>query len=64
MDRSDTKHITNSHDQFFRRVMSDPRLARDFLVAWLPKDLCRRIDFSILELQPRSYINEVRKESN
>jgi predicted transposase/invertase (TIGR01784 family) len=55
--------ITNPHDQFFRTAMADIRVARDFLNAWLPHDLRSRMDFSKLEMQPRSYINEVRQES-
>ena len=53
----------NSHDQFFRTAMADKRVARDFLKAWLPQDLCQQIDFKQLELQPRSHINDVRQES-
>lgn len=55
--------LTNPHDQFFRTAMANPRVARDFLKAWLPKDICARIDFEKLEIQPRSYINDVRQES-
>ena len=55
--------ITNPHDQFFRTAMADLRVARDFLNAWLPHDLRERIDFSKLEMQSRSYINQVRQES-
>jgi predicted transposase/invertase (TIGR01784 family) len=43
--------------------MADPRVARDFLNAWLPHDLRSRIDFERFEMQPRSYINDVRQES-
>lgn len=36
--------------------MADKRVARDFLMAWLPGELCQRIDFEHLEIQPRSHI--------
>ncbi|MFY7790431.1 MAG: Rpn family recombination-promoting nuclease/putative transposase [Polynucleobacter sp.] len=55
--------IPNPHDQFFRTVMSDNRVACDFLKAWLPEDLRERIDFTALTMQPRSYISDVRQES-
>jgi len=51
------------HDKFFRTVMSDKRVARDFLKSYLPQDIAQVIDWENLELKPRSYINEVRKES-
>lgn len=55
--------INNAHDQFFRTAMADKRVARDFLMAWLPGELCQRFDFDQLEIQPRSHINDVRQES-
>ncbi|MEQ1790244.1 MAG: Rpn family recombination-promoting nuclease/putative transposase [Rickettsiales bacterium] len=58
-----SNRITHAHDAFVRTVMSDPRVARDFFLAHLPKDLCEVIDINHLVLQPRSYINDVRKES-
>ncbi|OJY54836.1 MAG: hypothetical protein BGO90_10405 [Legionella sp. 40-6] len=55
--------ISNAHDQFFRTAMADKRVARDFLMAWLPSELYKSVDFEQLEIQPRSYINDIRKES-
>ncbi|MBA2650536.1 MAG: Rpn family recombination-promoting nuclease/putative transposase [Legionella sp.] len=63
MKKNTKNKIINPHDQFFRTALANPRVARDFLKAWLPKDLCERIDFEKLEIQPRSYINDVRQES-
>jgi recombination-promoting nuclease RpnB len=63
MNKNNNKQISNAHDQFFRTAMSDKRVARDFLMAWLPNALCQSIDFNQLEIQPRSHINDVRKES-
>ena len=57
------KGITNAHDQFFRTALSNQRVVREFLTAWLPSSLREGIDFSHLELQPRSQINDLRKES-
>lgn len=63
MENKNQLPITNAHDQFFRTAMSDKRVARDFLLAWLPGELRRHINFERLEIEPRSYINDVRKES-
>jgi len=63
MNNSNDNQITNAHDQFFRTAMADKRVARDFLMAWLPNELCQSVDFDRLEIQPRSHINDVRKES-
>jgi len=63
MNNDNNSQINNAHDQFFRTAMADKRVARDFLISWLPGDICQRIDFTKLEMQPRSYINDVRQES-
>jgi predicted transposase YdaD len=63
MNNDNNNQITNAHDQFFRTAMADKRVARDFLMAWLPADLCQNVDFEQLEIQPRSHINDIRKES-
>jgi recombination-promoting nuclease RpnB len=56
-------NINNAHDQFFRNAMSNKKVAREFLKTWLPADLCKLVDFNHLEIQPRSYINDLRQES-
>lgn len=63
MNKKNKNQISNAHDQFFRTAMTDQRVARDFLQAWLPSTLCQSIDFEQLEIQPRSHINDVRQES-
>ena len=55
--------IQHAHDQFFRTVMSDRRVASEFLRAHLPHALCVLIDFDHLKVEPRHYANEVRQES-
>ena len=61
--RMANNEINNPHDKFFRTAMGDKRVAQDFLKAWLPNDLCQNVNFEQLEMQPRSYINDIRKES-
>lgn len=55
--------VTNPHDQFFKTAMKDKRVAREFLMRHLPKDLNNQVDFDNLALQPGSFINDIRKES-
>jgi predicted transposase/invertase (TIGR01784 family) len=55
--------IYYAHDHFFRTVMKDVRVAREFFTVHLPVDLQKLINFNNLVLQPRSYINDVRKET-
>jgi len=57
------KHITKAHDHFFRMVMSDKRVAREFFETHLPNDLLKIADLNCLELQPGSYIDDMRQES-
>ncbi len=58
-----SQRIVHAHDAFVRTVMSDPRIAREFFTIYLPNDIRELIDFNNLILQPRSYIDDVRKES-
>lgn len=62
MDMS-SQRIAHAHDAFVRTVMSDPRIAREFFTVHLPCDIRELVDFNHLVLQPRSYIDDVRKES-
>jgi predicted transposase/invertase (TIGR01784 family) len=44
-------------------AMSDKRVAREFFEAHLPEDLRNLADLNKLELEPGSYIDDVRQES-
>ena len=48
------KHISKAHDHFFRMMMSDKRVAREFFLAHLPKEVLSVIDLNHLEMQPGS----------
>ena len=54
----DTKEqgISQAHDQFFRTVMQDKRVASAFLKVHLPADLLAITDLDQLEIQPRSVV--------
>lgn len=61
MDKTLTS-IAHPHDQFFRDVMSDLRIAREFFTLHLPKKILDQIDLKTLELQPSSYFNKIHQE--
>lgn len=62
MNKTD-KTLSNAHDKFFRTVMTNKRVARDFLTNHLPKEILHEIDLDNLTFQPRSYIDDIRKET-
>lgn len=51
------------HDFFFRKSMSDPRVAKDFFLEHLPPALHKQIDWSQLKLQNVSFLDEHFKRS-
>jgi len=55
--------VIQEHDKFFREIMQDMRVARDFVKAHLPQDVLTAIDLDYLELQPRTLTDETRRES-
>ena len=60
--KSPTKAI-NPHDKFFRTAMADPKVAQDFLKSWLPQDISEKVNFAKLVIEPRTFINDIRKET-
>lgn len=56
-------YVAQPHDKFVRTMMSNPRVARDFFKAHLPRELIQATDLQNMKLQPRSYINDIRKET-
>jgi recombination-promoting nuclease RpnB len=57
------RHIPKAHDHFFRMMMSDKRVAREFFESHLPRNMLAVADLNYLELQSSSYIDDIRKES-
>ncbi len=51
------KGINNVHDKFFKRYMSEPSVAKDFLKTFLPKKLLQEIDIESLKMSKDSYIS-------
>lgn len=50
--------INSPHDRYFRSVMTDLRVARDFFQHHLPESIKKIIDFNSLNLCKESYIDE------
>lgn len=61
--KASTSRLSHPHDKFFKRVMRDKRIAREFLAAHLPEDIRRVVDLNQLELEPGNYINDIGQES-
>lgn len=55
--------ISKPHDLFFQEAFANKKVAKEFLKTHLPADLLSVIDTNDLELQPRNFINAIRKES-
>ncbi len=46
------------HDALVRRVLGDPATARAWLQARLPRDVARHLDFTALQLQPGTFVDD------
>jgi predicted transposase/invertase (TIGR01784 family) len=57
------QHIPHAHDFFFKMAMSDKRIAREFFDAHLPEEIRKVVELEQLELEPTSYIDDMRKET-
>lgn len=57
------RNITNIHDKFIKKILSDKELAIDFLQQYLPESLVSSLDFDTLEQQDNSYITDQLKTS-
>jgi predicted transposase/invertase (TIGR01784 family) len=63
MKKKSENHVTHAHDKFVRTVMADPRVAREFFTLHLPEEVRKVTDLENMKLQPRSHIDDMRKES-
>lgn len=56
--------VVSPHDKLFKASMSDVRVARHFFEKNLPDEIKQAINFKVLELCPKSYIDENLKFSD
>jgi predicted transposase/invertase (TIGR01784 family) len=57
------ERIPYAHDHFFKMMMADKRVAKEFFSTHLPPDLLESVDLECLDLQPSDYIDDLRKQS-
>jgi len=50
--------VYKSHDGFFRKLMSEQQIAKDYLYTFLPEHVKAVIDFETLEPDAESYIDD------
>jgi len=55
--------VYNPHDRFFKRIFSDPNIARDFLQNYLPQEAIEIVDLDYLIPENNSHVDENLKES-
>lgn len=55
--------VSKAHDIFFRKLMSDQRVSKEFFEAHLPTELQNKIKLDRLELQSGTFIDDWRRES-
>lgn len=53
----------NPHDKFFKEIFSKKEEVQDLIINTLPKYLTNKIDFSSLQLDNTSYVDEELKTS-
>jgi len=55
--------LSRSHDGFFRKLMSEPQRAREYLEAFLPDHIKQAVDLNSLEQTSESYVDDKLKQS-
>ena len=64
MDKNEIKKRTyHAHDRFFKKMMVNNQVAKEFFMTHLPAEVLEVIDLNCLELQPTSYIDDHCRES-
>ena len=57
------KEIYKIDDKFFKKIIANPKNARDFLKKVLPKSIKKQLDFSRIHIEPTNFISDEFKES-
>jgi len=52
------KELNNPHDKYFRSVLSNKEIAKDFIKAFLPKEVVDALDFDHFEQVTDSFLDE------
>lgn len=51
------QNYPNSHDRFFKKSMSHPKVAREFFEFHLPREISSKVDFNSLKLEKGSFLD-------
>jgi len=57
------ENLPQSHDRFFKHLLSDLKRAREYLRAYLPEELLAELDLGTLKLEDGSFIDDALRES-
>lgn len=49
----------NPHDRFFKQVLSNPQVARDFVQNYLPASMVAHLDLDTLTISTESFVDGV-----
>lgn len=63
MKKKSNNQVVHAHDKFVRTAMADLRVAREFFALHLPDEIKQMTDLENIKLQPRSHIDDIRRES-
>jgi len=55
--------LSRSHDGFFRKLLSEPQRARDYLNSFLPEHIKQAVNLNTLEQTSESYVDDKLKQS-
>ena len=50
--------INTPHDRFFKTMMENPDIAREFLIANLPSDIIKLVDLDTIKFHKESFIDK------
>jgi predicted transposase/invertase (TIGR01784 family) len=62
MKELDKQFSKNPHDAFVRSFLDKPRIAKDFLQTYLPKQIVEKLDFNSLNVEPGVFIEDSMKD--
>jgi predicted transposase/invertase (TIGR01784 family) len=62
MKELDKQFSKNPHDAFVRSFLDKPRIAKDFLQTYLPKQIVEKLDFNSLKVEPGVFIEDSMKK--
>ena len=53
--------VHQPHDKIVKQFLNDPAQVKDFLIAYLPKNILVQMDLNHLKLQPNHYIDHTQR---